>query len=268
MGAWFALPSSRRGSKRGATRQRMTAAAADGAKARQRLPGRKAPPPRRPPGGGGKYTDPITHLTAAPANRKKSLSKKSKPPTQKSDLSNMATYGYIRVSSAGQMDGTSPEEQKRKIDGLAMMRGEELANVFYDGGVSGSTPLDERPEGKKLLKLLKPGDVLIAAKLDRLFRDAADALTRAKEWKSQDVKVILVDMGTDPITENGTSKLLFGILASMAEWERERIAAARRARIPFWGARGCPCRGESGAGGSTDPRRRNPRCQVYPRLPR
>src|SRR5574340_495971 len=144
MGAWFALPCSRRGSKRGATRQRMTAAAADGAKARQRLPGRKAPPPRRPPGGGGKYTDPLTHLTAAPANRKKSLSKKSKPPTQKSDLSNMATYGYIRVSSAGQMDGTSPEEQKRKIDGLAMMRGEELANVFYDGGVSGSTVSSSR----------------------------------------------------------------------------------------------------------------------------
>lgn len=136
----------------------------------------------------------------------------------------MATYGYIRVSSAGQMDGTSPEEQERKIAGLAMMRGEELVQVFYDGGVSGSTPLDERPEGKKLLKLLKPGDVLIAAKLDRLFRDAADALTRAKEWKAQGVKVILVDMGTDPITENGTSKLLFGILASMAEWERERIA--------------------------------------------
>src|SRR5574340_907390 len=120
MGAWFALPCSRRGSKRGATRQRMTAAAADGAKARQRLPGRKAPPPRRPPGGGGKYTDPLTHLTAAPANRKKSLSKKSKPPTQKSDLSNMATYGYIRVSSAGQMDGTSPEEQKRKIIGCRL----------------------------------------------------------------------------------------------------------------------------------------------------
>jgi DNA invertase Pin-like site-specific DNA recombinase len=122
------------------------------------------------------------------------------------------------------MDGTSPEEQERKIAGLAMMRGEELAQVLYDGGVSGSTPLDERPGGKKLLKLLKPGDVLIAAKLDRLFRDAADALTRAKEWKAKGVKVILVDMGTEPITENGTSKLLFGILASMAEWERERIA--------------------------------------------
>ena len=149
--------------------------------------------------------------------------KKSKAAQQQTDLSNTATYGYIRVSSADQVTGASLDEQDRRITALAAFRGEELTKVYRDAGVSGSTPMEERPEGKKLLKALKPGDVLIVSKLDRLFRDATDALVKAKAWKEQGVKVILADMGTDPITENGVSKLMFTVLAAMAEWERERI---------------------------------------------
>lgn len=149
--------------------------------------------------------------------------KKSKAAQQQTDLSNTATYGYIRVSSADQVTGASLDEQDRRITALAAFRGEKLTKVYRDAGVSGSTPLEERPEGKKLLKALKPGDVLIVSKLDRLFRDATDALVKAKAWKEQGVKVILADMGTDPITENGVSKLMFTVLAAMAEWERERI---------------------------------------------
>lgn len=135
----------------------------------------------------------------------------------------MSTYGYIRVSTIGQVENTSLEEQHRKIQAVALMRNTNF-QVFSDEAVSGSIPLDERPGGAKLLAALQPGDTIIAAKLDRLFRDAADALARAKEWQKQGVKLILVDMGTEPVTENGTAKLLFGILATMAEWERERIA--------------------------------------------
>lgn len=135
----------------------------------------------------------------------------------------MATYGYARVSTVEQADGTSLAEQERKIRAIAEFRGERVKAVFCDAGVSGSKALEDRPEGAKLVAALKPGDVLICAKLDRAFRDAADALTKVKAWKAKKIRLILCDIGTDPVTENGVSKLFFTILAGFAEWERERI---------------------------------------------
>jgi len=37
-------------------------------------------------------------------------------------------------------------------------------------------PLEERPEGRKLMSVVEKGDVVITAKLDRMFRSALDAL--------------------------------------------------------------------------------------------
>ncbi|MEX3555204.1 MAG: recombinase family protein [Burkholderia gladioli] len=146
----------------------------------------------------------------------------------------MATYGYTRVSTAEQADGTSLDEQARKITALAEFRGETLACLYRDAGVSGSVALEDRPQGAELVRVLRPGDVLICAKLDRAFRDATDALTKVKAWKDRGVRLILADLGTDPVTENGVSKLFFTILAGFAEWERDRIrertAEGRRAK--------------------------------------
>lgn len=135
----------------------------------------------------------------------------------------MATYGYSRVSALDQVKNTSLDEQERKIRAIAEFRGETVKHIYVDAGVSGATALEERPEGAKLAKVLKKGDVLICAKLDRAFRDAADALKKMQDWKKAGVKLILTDMGTEPVTENGVSKLMFTILAGFAEWERERI---------------------------------------------
>lgn len=164
-------------------------------------------------------------------------SKKSKTALRQTDLSNTSIFGYVRVSSAEQVDNTSLEEQKRRIEAIAMLLGKPVEHIYCDAGVSGGIAIDERPEGKKLIKGLKPGDTVIASKLDRLFRDAADALATAKAWKQMGVKLILVDMGNEPVTENGTAKFLFTILAAVAEMERERIAervaegrAAKKAR--------------------------------------
>ena len=61
------------------------------------------------------------------------------------------------------------------------------------------------------------------AKLDRAFRNAADALAVADQWKRQGVDLIVADMGTEPVTHNGVSRMFFGMLALVAEFERERI---------------------------------------------
>ena len=135
----------------------------------------------------------------------------------------MAVYGYARVSTLEQASGTSLEEQHRKIEGVALMKSLALTRVFEERGVSGSHPLEARSIGGELYRALQPGDTLIVAKLDRAFRNAADALAKADAWKRSAVKLIVADMGPDPVTDNGVAKLFFGMLALVAEFERERI---------------------------------------------
>jgi DNA invertase Pin-like site-specific DNA recombinase len=135
----------------------------------------------------------------------------------------MPTYGYARVSTVEQASGTSLEEQRRSIQGVAMMKGLELTRIFEEPGVSGSLALEDRPSGGELYRALQAGDTLIVAKLDRAFRNAADALAKADAWKRAGTRLIVADMGADPVTNNGVAKLFFGMLALVAEFERERI---------------------------------------------
>lgn len=136
-----------------------------------------------------------------------------------------AAYGYVRVSSAEQAgdDRTSLDTQRRKVAAVAELAGLTVARVFEEPGVSGGTALAERPGGRELLAALRPGDTVIVGKLDRAFRNAADALATAEAWKRRGVDLIVADMGTEPVTQNGVSRMFFGMLALVAEFERERI---------------------------------------------
>lgn len=120
--------------------------------------------------------------------------------------------GYARVSSTGQ-------DHQTQIDRLKEAGCEKVFSEKLSG-------LDrERPELHKVLEFVREGDVLIITKLDRLARSAShlhqivDGLTA----KSVGFKV-LDDSGIDTTTRSG--KLLFGILASFAEFE----TALRRER--------------------------------------
>jgi putative DNA-invertase from lambdoid prophage Rac len=135
----------------------------------------------------------------------------------------MKVYGYTRVSTERQADeGESLDVQRRQIDGYAMMKGLEIGHVFVERGVSGSTRLTERPQGATLLAALEPGDVVVTAKLDRMFRSALDALDVLAQLKERGISLHMVDLGGD-VTGNGISKLVFTILSAVAEAERDRI---------------------------------------------
>jgi DNA invertase Pin-like site-specific DNA recombinase len=69
---------------------------------------------------------------------------------------------------------------------------------------------------------LKPGDVLITPKLDRMFRSALDALDLLAKLKARNVSLHMIDLGGD-VTGNGIGKLVFTILSAVAEAERDRI---------------------------------------------
>ena len=135
----------------------------------------------------------------------------------------MTIYGYARVSTERQADeGVSLEEQIRRIEGRALEQGWQIAEVFIERGVSGSVPLGDRPAGARLLAALQPGDIVIAAKLDRMFRSALDALNVIRDFQRQRISLWLLDLGGD-VSGDGIARLVLTILAAIAEFERERI---------------------------------------------
>ena len=137
-------------------------------------------------------------------------------------------YGYCRVSTTEQAeDGSSLDTQRQQITGYAMIKGWNVTGTFIEAGVSGSVPLADRPEGRRLLETIGKGDIVITAKLDRMFRSANDALGTPEELKDQSVALHMIDLGGD-VTGNGISKMVFTILAAVAEGERDRIRDAKR----------------------------------------
>jgi DNA invertase Pin-like site-specific DNA recombinase len=58
-----------------------------------------------------------------------------------------------------------------------------------------SVPIAERPAGGRLFAKLKKGDIVIAPKLDRLFRSALDALQVVEDLKKRGVSLHLLDLG-------------------------------------------------------------------------
>ncbi|PXW65871.1 recombinase family protein [Methylobacterium sp. B4] len=136
----------------------------------------------------------------------------------------MAVYGYRRVSSDGQEDGTSLQEQERRINALADLKGLDRPTLFEDV-CSGSIPLANREGGASMIASLGKGDSVIVTKLDRVFRNATDALAQADWFKARGINLYLIDMGVDPVTNDGASRMFFGMLALVAEFERTRIHA-------------------------------------------
>jgi putative DNA-invertase from lambdoid prophage Rac len=141
-------------------------------------------------------------------------------------------FGYCRVSTDRQADsGISLDEQERKIEARCVKQDWHLEHFYVDAGVSGSTPLGKRPEGARLLAALRPGDIVIAAKMDRCFRSAFDALATIEGFKRRKISLWLLDLGGD-VSGNRISELIMTVLAAVAQFERslisERIKDAKR----------------------------------------
>lgn len=145
---------------------------------------------------------------------------------------------YARVSTAEQAaDGsTSIAEQQRKNRAIAQMRGASSFDIaeYVDPGISGAIAFAERPAGAEILKQAKAGDVIVAAKLDRMFRSLLDSLNTIDHLRSAGVGLILPEFGTEPIEESATAKLFFSLLGTFAEFERgrtsERTSDGRRVK--------------------------------------
>ncbi len=130
---------------------------------------------------------------------------------------------YLRVSSEEQRDRETIELQRDFLEQYRSLYELEIAEIYEDDGVSGTVPLHERPEGRRLLEDAREGkfQVVLVYKLDRLGRsllvivDAHDRLQEAG---------VALRSGTEPIdTSTPSGRLIFQMLASFAEYDRENI---------------------------------------------
>lgn len=153
---------------------------------------------------------------------------------------------YARCSTFEQGTKTTIEDQEAVCAGFGRMQGLTAFDiqVYRDVGVSGSTKLNTRPEGSKMLAAAQRDDTIIAAKMDRLFRSSIDALETAEALKKRGVHLVLLDMGTQSVMGDGPAKLFFSMLAAFAEFERGRLVerimagkAAKAAKGGFTGGR-------------------------------
>jgi site-specific DNA recombinase len=138
---------------------------------------------------------------------------------------------YLRVSSEEQRDRETIEIQDDFLEQYRGLYDLEVADIYKDDGVSGTIPLHERPEGRRLLEDAREGkfQTVLVYKLDRLGRsllvivDAHDRLAEAD---------VSLRSATEPIdTSTPSGRLIFQMLASFAEYERGTIRERTQAGL-------------------------------------
>ena len=138
--------------------------------------------------------------------------------------------GYMRVSKA---DGSQATDLQR--DALVAAGVDPVH--FYEDQASGKR--EDRPGLVSCLKALRPGDTLVVWKLDRLGRDLRHLINTVHDLTGRGVGLkVLTGHGAAIDTTTAAGKLVFGIFAALAEFERELIAERTVAGLASARARG------------------------------
>lgn len=138
--------------------------------------------------------------------------------------------GYARVSKS---DGSQAFDLLR--DALEKS-GIDADSIYFDK-ISGKN--DERPGLNACLKALRENDVLVVWKLDRLGRDLKHLVNTVHGLAERHIGFkVLTGQGAEIDTTTASGKLVFGIFAALAEFERELISERTKAGLASARARG------------------------------
>lgn len=127
-------------------------------------------------------------------------------------------YGYARVSTKKQLEGNGLEVQEKA---LLAAGADKVVKEQYTGTTM------QRPELDALLEQLTAGDTLMAAKLDRIARTAAEGASVIRSLQERGVAVHIINIG---ILDNSTTgRLMMNVLLAFAEFERDMIVERTQA---------------------------------------
>lgn len=134
--------------------------------------------------------------------------------------------GYARVSTNGQ-------DLTAQRNGLAAL-GVPADRIYVDHGLTGRNK--ERPGLREALAAVRAGDTLVVTKLDRLARSLPDARDIIEDLTKRNVKLSIGGSIHDPTDPVG--RLLFNVLAMVAEFESDLIRARTREGMQVAKAKG------------------------------
>jgi site-specific DNA recombinase len=104
---------------------------------------------------------------------------------------------YARVSTEEQAErGWSLSSQVEACQKFAEQRGLSIAGIFQDD-ISGATPIQERPEGRRLQKMVnnREIDTVIVYQVDRLSRRLGDLIYTVEDWLRNRLDIFSLDTG-------------------------------------------------------------------------
>ena len=138
--------------------------------------------------------------------------------------------GYARVSKT---DGSQVLDLQRD----ALVAAGVVPEQIYQDEASGKR--EDRPGLSACLKALRACDVLMVWKLDRLGRDLRHLVNTAQDLAERGIGFkVLAGQGAEIDTTTASGKLVFGIFAALAEFERELIRERTKAGLAAARARG------------------------------
>ncbi|MEZ5936433.1 MAG: recombinase family protein [Alphaproteobacteria bacterium] len=138
--------------------------------------------------------------------------------------------GYARISKA---DGSQSLDLQRD----ALIAAGVATDTIYEDQASGKR--DSRPGLDACLKALRKDDVLVVWKLDRLGRDLRHLVNIVKDLTDRHIGLrVLTGQGAQIDTTTPAGRLVFGIFAALAEFERELIRERTTAGLAAARARG------------------------------
>jgi DNA invertase Pin-like site-specific DNA recombinase len=140
---------------------------------------------------------------------------------------------YARVSTH---NGQNPEMQLSEVHAYCEKRGWQVAGEFVDAGVSGAK--ERRPALDRLLALCRKRavDAVVVYRYDRFARSLRQLVNALEEFRALGIDFVSLHEGVDTSTPNG--RLVFGIFASIAEFERELIRDRVRSGLAAAKAKG------------------------------
>lgn len=142
-----------------------------------------------------------------------------------------SAIGYIRVSTEGQaMDGVSLDAQRAKIEAWCALNDYTLEAVHVDAGVSGQR-VENRPGLQAALADSRKGSALVIYSLSRLARSTKDTIEVSERLAKAGTDLVSLSEKIDTTTAAG--KMVFRMLAVLAEFERDQISERTMTAMQF-----------------------------------
>lgn len=134
-------------------------------------------------------------------------------------------YGYVRVSSQGQVEGDGFRRQEAEIETYALTHGYEVVHVYREEGVSGATGEADRPAFQAMVEVILRNGVrtIIVEGMDRLAREYRVQETLLVYLVSKGITLIAARTGenvTEAIMGDPMRKALIQVQGMFSELEK------------------------------------------------